>query len=147
MTMPNTKEKGKLIEVLSKHIPYGYATLCLIADELMAEGVTFATDNNVGDKWISVKDRLPEGASTVLAVDLDGTIATAYYVGRWHGGGDLDENAVIGWMPLPSPPTCKDCKFYEKECEDHSQSRILGQERGMEICEIFCYLPQPPKGE
>ena len=145
--MPNTKEKGKLIEVLSKHIPYGYATLCLIADELMAEGVTFATDNNVGDKWISVKDRLPEGASTVLAVDLDGTIATAYYVGRWHGGGDLDENAVIGWMPLPSPPTCKDCKFYEKECEDHSQSRILGQERGMEICEIFCYLPQPPKGE
>jgi hypothetical protein len=145
--MPNTKEKGKLIEVLSKHIPYGYATLCLIADELMTEGVTFATDNNVGDKWIWVKDRMPEGASTVLAVDLDGTIATAYYVGRWHGGGDLDENAVIGWMPLPSPPTCKDCKFYEKECEDHSQSRILGQERGMEICEIFCYLPQPPKGD
>ena len=144
--MPNTKEKGKLIEVLSKHIPYGYATLCLIAEELMAEGVTFATDNNVGDKWISVKDRLPEGASTVLAVDLDGTIATAYYVGRWHGG-DLDENAVIGWMPLPSPPTCKDCKFYEKECEDHSQSRMMGQERGMEICEIFCYLPQPPKGD
>ena len=37
--MPNTKEKGKLIEVLSKHIPYGYATLGLIADELMADGV------------------------------------------------------------------------------------------------------------
>ena len=36
--MPNTKEKGKLIEVLSKHIPYGYATLGLIADELMADG-------------------------------------------------------------------------------------------------------------
>ncbi len=147
--MPNTKEKGKLIEVLSKHIPYGYATLCLIADELMAEGVTVQGDKdiNVPTKWISVKDRLPEGASTVLAVGLDGTIATAYYVGRWHGGGDLDENAVIGWMPLPSPPTCKDCKFYEKECEDHSQSRMMGQERGMEICEIFCYLPQPPKGE
>ena len=48
--MPNTKEKGKLIEVLSKHIPYGHATLCLIAEELMAEGVTFATDNNVAYK-------------------------------------------------------------------------------------------------
>lgn len=95
-------------------------------------------------RWIPVEERLPEGASAVLAVDLDGTIATAYYVGRWHGGGDLDENAVIGWMPLPSPPTCKDCKFYEKECEDHAQSRMMGQERGMEICEIFCYLPQPP---
>jgi hypothetical protein len=58
--MTDTKEKGRLIEVLSKHIPYGHATLCLIAEELMAEGVTFATDNNVGDKWISVKDRLPE---------------------------------------------------------------------------------------
>ena len=51
--MPNTKEKGKLIEVLSKHIPYGYAELCLIAEELMAEGVTV-------QEWISVKDRLPE---------------------------------------------------------------------------------------
>jgi hypothetical protein len=36
--MPNTKEKGKLIEVLSKHI---------IAEELMAEGVTVQECNGV----------------------------------------------------------------------------------------------------
>ena len=55
-------------------------------------------------KWISVRDRLPEDASTVLAIDSDGTISSAYYVGRWHSGGDLDEDAVIHWMPLPQPP-------------------------------------------
>lgn len=34
--------------------------------------------------------------------------------------------------------TCDDCKFYGKECESHSQVRMLGKERNMEICEIFC---------
>lgn len=34
--------------------------------------------------------------------------------------------------------TCKDCKFYENECESHHQMRLIGKERGMEICEIFC---------
>lgn len=139
MTM---KEKLVTIfcSVLGVEPDFSNAEAMEFVEGLIAKGVTV-------QQWISVKDRLPEGASTVLAVDLDGTIATAYYVGRWHGGGDLDENAVIGWMPLPSPPTCKDCKFYEKECEDHAQRRMMGQERGMEICEIFCYLPQPPKGE
>ena len=31
-----------------------------IADHLIANGVTFAEDNNVPSKWISVKDRLPQ---------------------------------------------------------------------------------------
>ena len=79
-----------------------------LADHLIANGVTV-------QKWIPVTERLPEDARTVLAVDLDGTIATAYYVGRWHSGGDLDENTVIGWMPLPSPPTCKTCSCYAYE--------------------------------
>lgn len=34
--------------------------------------------------------------------------------------------------------TCDDCKFYGKECESHSQVRMLGMEHNMEICEIFC---------
>ena len=55
-------------------------------------------------KWIPVTERLPEDASTVLAIDSDGTISSAYYVGRWHSGGDLDEDAVTYWMPLPTAP-------------------------------------------
>ena len=30
-----------------------------LADHLLANGVTFATDTNDGCKWISVEDRLP----------------------------------------------------------------------------------------
>ena len=69
----------------------------VIADNMIAHGVTV-------QKWISVKERLPEDASTVLAIDIDGTISSAYYVGRWHSGGDLDEDAVTYWMPLPTAP-------------------------------------------
>ena len=68
-----------------------------VVDALIAHGVTV-------QEWISVKDRLPEDASTVLAIDSDGTISSAYYVGRWHSGGDLDEDAVTYWMPLPTAP-------------------------------------------
>ena len=68
-----------------------------LADHLISNGVTV-------QEWISVKERLPEDASTVLAIDIDGTISSAYYVGRWHSGGDLDEDAVTYWMPLPTAP-------------------------------------------
>ena len=34
------------------------------ADHLLAHGVTFATDNNVGGKWIPVTERLPEKEDT-----------------------------------------------------------------------------------
>ena len=68
-----------------------------IASHLIDHSVTV-------QEWISVKDRLPEDASTVLAIDSYGTICSAYYVGRWHGGGDLDEDAVTYWMTLPTAP-------------------------------------------
>ena len=38
--------------------------------------------------------------------------------------------------------TCKDCKFYEKECESHSQMRTIGHERSIEVCELFRYKPK-----
>ena len=112
--MPNTKEKGKLIEVLSKHIPYGHATLCLIAEELMAEGVTFATDNNVGDKWISVKDRLPDQMGKYLCRYVFGNeeeypfeqvlwYYTAVEKPHFQHEGSMGMR-VTHWMPLPQPP-------------------------------------------
>ena len=58
--MPNTREK--LIEIL-----LGKPNKCTfeqLADFLIANGVTFATDNNVPTKWISVKDRLPDRDGT-----------------------------------------------------------------------------------
>ena len=98
--------REKLIELLDETFDKQYDRNLVItarntADHLIANGVTIATDNN---KWIPVTERLPDCADTVLAVDRDGIRSTAYYVGYWHGGGDLDENAVTHWMPLPEPP-------------------------------------------
>ena len=101
--MPNTKEKGKLIEVLSKHIPYGYATLCLIAEELIAEGVTV-------QEWISVKDRLPEDGEIVLVCGSRGGVYTAVFnkPGQYRGWHKLNSKShycdPTHWMPLPQPP-------------------------------------------
>ena len=72
-------------------------------------GVTFATDNNVGDKWISVKDRLPEDICPVL-VALEGlNIAFHgwYQDEKWWkvGAGSRPfAQKVTHWMPLPEPP-------------------------------------------
>jgi hypothetical protein len=52
--------------------------------------------------WIPVTEQLPECGNLVLAIDRDGLMSTAYYVGRWHGM--LDENTITHWMPLPDPP-------------------------------------------
>lgn len=54
--------------------------------------------------WIPVTERLPDCADNVLAIDCDGYMSTSYYTGRWHGNGDLDEDAVTHWMHLPEPP-------------------------------------------
>jgi hypothetical protein len=110
--MPNTKEKGKLIEVLSKHIPYGYATLCLIAEELMTDGVTV-------QEWISVKDSLPPYNHDVLVCrpNMATKILVDCYVvyygeddGEWYEGWarygkDIHNKPLIThWAYLPKPP-------------------------------------------
>ena len=99
--MHNTREK--LIELLMDK-PFGNSTeeretahAHDVADYLIDNGVTV-------QKWIPVTERLPDCADTVLAVDGDGIRATAYYVGYWHSGGELDEYAITHWMPLPEPP-------------------------------------------
>lgn len=55
-------DKEKLIELIQSAVG-GCARHWaeLIADNLLAHGVTFATDTNVGSKWISVEDELPNG--------------------------------------------------------------------------------------
>ena len=51
------------------------------ADHLIANGVTFAEDNNVPSKWISVKDRLPEsGVHVLVACEMHGQYLQRRYV-------------------------------------------------------------------
>lgn len=110
MGMPNTKiiarpwQPQDLIDDLQSiideecdnYLNTRRTTLCMARDYLK--------EHFSEQKWIPVTERLPDCADTVLAVDRDGIMSTAYYVGYWHGGGDLDENAVTHWMPLPEPP-------------------------------------------
>ena len=99
-------DREKLIELLNKaHAEYyakcdfskGY--MATLADYLLANGVTFATDTNDGCKWISVEDELPEATYQVLTVDDEGWIEIDAL-----GGEDwFSYRNVTHWMPLPEP--------------------------------------------
>ena len=79
----------------------------LFADHLLANGVTFATDNNDGGKWTPVTERLPKSGEIVLC-------NTTYFVEvlQWDERADAwcgqhrgyHKSYVTHWMPLPEPP-------------------------------------------
>ena len=84
-----------------------------IADHLLANGVTFATDNHVGGKWIPVTERMPELHTKVLCCGVKGGRFIAE-LSEW-GNGILYWTkrdgkgcpTVTHWMPLPELPMRK----------------------------------------
>ena len=106
----------KLVELLSS-VQYLGGLEEKIADHLIANGVTFATDNNVGSKWISVKDRLPEPMVDVLCWyeyfrygnynKMYQTYGIGHYFRDGFWGGEVSNGhqaKVLAWMPLPEAP-------------------------------------------
>lgn len=64
----------------------------------------FAKDTNVSDKWISVKDRLPERYERILTYDKysgvkENWLLSSYPCVSWSCGFH-----VTHWMPMPSEP-------------------------------------------
>lgn len=119
--MPNTREK--LIEIMEDiDCNAEYCKDCefandidgcvrrqkeIIADHLIANGVTFAEDNNVPSKWIPVTERLPEVGKCVLIYSDTGKVAEGQYTAtqdwvqfRWSSS----KVVVTHWMPLPPCP-------------------------------------------
>ena len=103
--------REKLIELIQSAVD-GCATYWagLIADRLIANGVTIVTDNNVGGKWIPVSERLPKAFISVL-ICVHGerplpTVKSAYLAnGQWRANLEIfDPEEVTHWMPLPEPP-------------------------------------------
>ena len=86
-----------------------------LADYLIANGVTFATDNNVGSKWIPVSERLPADDEIVLIACKIGKMFVGYHKHLFPGcevwiiltARDSTKKityTVTHWMPLPEPP-------------------------------------------
>lgn len=123
-------DRKKLIEVLDRfsfsitvngetladwNIPMPQIKKALV-DHLLANGVTFATDTNVGSKWIPVTEKLPEHDVDVLCWyeyfrfgnynKMYQTYGVGYCInGCW--GGEVAAGTkcrVLAWMPLPEPP-------------------------------------------
>ena len=82
----------------------------LIADHLIANGVTFVTDNNVGNKWIPASEP-PEVYRDKYRQLIPFLVCTAgqeypfktFYDGKKWGARGQDVS-VTHWMPLPEPP-------------------------------------------
>ena len=140
--MPNTREK--LIELLDVIIQPGQKTLGDIADHFIANGVTFATDNNVGGKWIPVTERLPKSGKHVLVACVTPCgqyVCDAYYCSaRSITGGCGDDLATIYdedddvYYLMPG--------WYEviKNWDDYNSITIY------DSVTHWMPLPEPPKG-
>ena len=81
-----------------------------MADRMIANGVTFETDTNVGSKWIPVTERKPEEFVSVLIYApglapmptvMEAYWARACWVTRVM---ILQEHEVTHWMEMPEPP-------------------------------------------
>lgn len=104
--------REKLIELLQSAPAdiMGNHGVGALADHLIANGVTFATDNNVGDKWIPVTERLPDEFEQSLCVVLRPINGGKYvrefrvlwcdYDHLWNCEGLI----VTHWMPMPDIP-------------------------------------------
>lgn len=108
--------REKLIELLCKMIS-PTITVGEQADFLIANGVTFAEDNNVPSKWIPVTERLPEPGVYVLCWyeyfrygsynRMYQTYGIGYHFRDGMWGGEVSNGLkckVLAWMPLPEPP-------------------------------------------
>lgn len=85
-------------------------TIEMVADHLIANGVTLATDTNAGSKWIPVSERLPKEFISVLVhipeMNPCPPVMEAYRIGDgWVTKmAAFDINCATHWMPLPEPP-------------------------------------------
>ena len=111
--------KAKLIELLITlpgNLFVGTTVAECIADHLIANGVTLiATDTNVGDKWISVTERLPKPYVDVVvcrqdllhgtkSIGLEYVTVTYDEILVWSKDYMTWKSKVSHWMPLPEPP-------------------------------------------
>ena len=77
-----------------------------VADYLLDNGVTFATDNNDGCKWIPASDPPKNSGNYIVMIQGARKATTLVYTIQHKKWVDevMDEYRVTHWMPLPQPP-------------------------------------------
>ena len=100
------RTKEKLVELIQSAVD-GCATYWagLIADHLIANGVTISNLETVDKEWISVKERLPKQGEDVLVYTITNDVRKAHCYGdrSWFAE-DGVWRWVTHWMPLPGMP-------------------------------------------
>lgn len=116
MSMETVKELAKILEECdcrhsAEHCdicPYIGEEGCLsyfeTARKLVEHGVTIATDTNVGDKWVSVDERLPEKTGMYIVCTAKNAVYCAKYYSNGRSFGTAMGTKVTHWQPLPALP-------------------------------------------
>lgn len=113
--------RDKLIELIDSVAVMRLSEVRELADYLIAHGVTLATDNNVGGRWIPVEEELPETmpcaagtaySNAVNALTSGRKVITAIWDGENFIGDaafwDAEDEVITHWtpvlLPLPEAP-------------------------------------------
>ena len=72
-----------------------------LVDSIIEE---FATDNNVGSKWISVTERLPDQYHRVFMAGRNGGVFIGERTSGTTAVSDGHSRGFTHWMELPEPP-------------------------------------------
>ena len=104
-------DKNEVVEIL-KELPERIAAVIMPSDRFFdyKGALSYAISHLEADRWISVKERLPEDYTRVLITNEYG-IVTCITWSTWYQNEYRDarkEYKAIAWKPLPKPYESED---------------------------------------
>ena len=109
---PMIEEMQRLIDNVSRNYPKATETELIILKGKYEDFMEYikeqpAADVQPVDRWISVKDKLPEVGKVVIICDKQGGVGAMELLsnGQWyHRGMAWSAEWILYWQPLPEPP-------------------------------------------
>ena len=96
-----TASKLRKMTSITNGKPYEECLECASEHEQLASWLEELAERREADKWISVKDRLPEKLVSVLAYD-NNDVFVAWYDDGWKSNdSQFDKNTpIVKWLPI-----------------------------------------------